>query len=90
MAKNVTVQGASYTAVPAVNLPLTGGGTARFTDTSEVTALASDVTSGKIFVDANGVLQTGTASGGGGGSGTLLITANGLYDVSAYALYGRP
>ena len=44
---NVTLLGASYTDVPAVTLPKTGGGTARFTDVSDSTAVASDVNSGK-------------------------------------------
>ena len=35
MAKNITLMGANYPDVPAVNLPQTGGGTARFVDPSE-------------------------------------------------------
>ena len=66
MAKNITLLGASYSDVPAVNLPQTGGGTARFTDTSVTTAVESDVASGKIFIKADGSTATGT--GGGGGS----------------------
>lgn len=65
MAKNITLMGASYSDVPAIILPQTGGGTAKFADTSIVTATASDVASGKIFVDASGNSATGTASGGG-------------------------
>ena len=63
MAQNVTVAGASYTAVPAVDLPKTGGGTATFTDTSPTTAVESDVASGKIFFKADGSQATGTGSG---------------------------
>ena len=66
MAQNVTVAGASYTSVPAVDLPKTGGGTATFTDTSPTTAVESDVASGKIFFKSDGSQATGTASGGGG------------------------
>lgn len=33
---NVTIWGASYTDVPAVDLPKTGGGTARFVDEEEI------------------------------------------------------
>lgn len=64
MAQNITLLGASYSNVPAVQLPKTGGGTAKFTDTTPTTASASDVASGKIFFDASGNQQTGSASGG--------------------------
>lgn len=67
MAQNITLLGASYSAVPAVTLPKTGGGTARFDDCTVVTAAASDVASGKVFVAADGTITTGTNSGGGGG-----------------------
>lgn len=66
MAKNITLMGASYSNVPAVQLPQTGGGTARFDDASVTTAVASDVASGKVFLAADGTITTGTNSGGGG------------------------
>lgn len=66
MAQNITLMGASYTAVPAVTLPKTGGGTASFTDVTDTTAAAADVASGKYFYTAAGVRTQGTASGGGG------------------------
>lgn len=67
MAQNITLLGASYQAVPAVLLPKTGGGTARFDDCTITTAEAADVTAGKIFVAADGTITEGTGSGGGGG-----------------------
>lgn len=76
MAQNITLLGASYSAVPAVTLPKTGGGTARFDDCTVVTAAASDVASGKIFVAADGTITTGTSSGGGGSGLTLLKTTS--------------
>lgn len=66
MAQNITLLGASYSAVPAVQLPKTGGGTATFTDVTDTTAAASDVASGKYFYTSAGVKTQGTASGGGG------------------------
>lgn len=61
MAKDITLLGAEYSDVPAVELPQTGGGTATFTDTSDTTAEAEDVVSGKTFFTASGVKSTGTA-----------------------------
>ena len=77
MSQNITLWGASYSAVPSVTLPKTGGGTASFTDTTIATnaAAASDIASGKLAY-VNGALITGTASGGGGGGLTLLATKN--------------
>ena len=64
MAQNITLMGASYSAVPAVNLPKTGGGTAKFTDVGDTTATANDVASGKYFYTAAGVKAEGSATGG--------------------------
>lgn len=66
MAQNITLLGASYSNVPAVQLPKTGGGTATFTDVTDTTAAAADVATGKYFYTAAGVRTTGTNSGGGG------------------------
>ena len=60
MSKNVTIQGASYSDVPGILLPQTGGGTAYFADPSGVTATPADVLAGKAFLDSSGVLQNGT------------------------------
>ena len=68
MAQNISLLGASYSAVPAVTLPKTGGGTASFTDVTDTTAAASDVASGKYFYTAAGVRTQGTSSGGGSSS----------------------
>lgn len=73
MAQNITLLGASYSAVPAVYLPKTGGGTARFTDVTDTTAAASDVAVGKYFYDANGTKTEGTNSGGGGGAAISIV-----------------
>jgi len=59
MAQNVTVAGASYSDVPSVVLPKTGGGSATFTDTSDTTATVLDVSSGKVIHLADGTLGTG-------------------------------
>ena len=75
MAQNITLLGASYSDVPSILLPKTGGGTAQFDDTTITSnaASASDILSGKLAY-VNGTLITGTGSGGGSGIGTLLAT----------------
>lgn len=74
MAQDVTLMGATYQAVPAVELPKAGGGTARYDDASVTTATAADVLAGKLFLAADGTITTGTGSGGGGAFGTLIKT----------------
>ena len=76
MAQDISLLGAVYSAVPAVQLPKSGGGTATFTDVTDTTAAAADVASGKYFYTAAGVKTQGTASGGGSGGLTLLQTTS--------------
>ena len=86
MAQNITLMNASYTDVPAVTLPKTGGGTATFTDVSPTTCTDSDVASGKIYFKADGSQSTGTASSGGiTPTGNINITSAGSTDVTQYA-----
>lgn len=96
MAQNITLLGASYSDVPSVELPKTGGGTALFADASPTTAVESDVAIGKIFVKVDGSLGTGTASGGGGGSWIkddgktyLHITLNSDYYLTIYMAFAQ-
>ena len=85
VAQNISLLGASYSAVPAVNLPKTGGGTATFTDVTDTTAAAGDVASGKYFYTAAGVRTQGTSSGGGGTDRLVLLqtTAIGALQTSS-------
>lgn len=74
MSQNVTIAGASFSAVPSIVVPKTGGGSAQFTDVSDTTAAAADVASGKYFYTAAGVRTQGTSSGGGGASNIVTGT----------------
>lgn len=65
-ARNIALLNATYSAVPKVQLPISGGGTATFTEITDTTATASDVASGKYFYTSDGTRTAGTASGGGG------------------------
>ena len=57
--QNVVINGVTYNAVPEVQIPKSGGGTATFYDTSDATATAGDVLSGKVIYGASGRI-TGT------------------------------
>lgn len=79
MAQDITLLGASYSDVPAVTLPKTGGGTASFFDVTDTTATAADVAAGKFFYAANGTRIEGTGSGGS-------ATIEGTYDSATQNL----
>ena len=82
MAQNITIWGASYSAVPAVTLPKTGGGTASFTDVTDTTAEAADVSNTKYFYTSAGVRTQGTNSGGGGTDRLVLLQTTSLGSLS--------
>ena len=60
MAKNVVINGVTYQSVPEVDIPISGGGTAKFMDTSiGANATGADIRNGKkAFV--NDSLVTGS------------------------------
>lgn len=89
MAQNVTIMGASYSAVPAVTLPKTGGGTATFTDVTPTTVTSdSDVANGKIYFRADGSQHTGTASGGGSSKNVQVVQGTTRTTKSAMTAIG--
>ena len=61
MAQNVVINGVTYENVPEVDIPLSGGGTAKFMDTSDGDAVAADMLSGKKAY-VNGQKVTGSMS----------------------------
>ena len=58
MAQNVVINGVTYQNCPEVDIPLSGGGTAKFMDTSDADAVAADMRNGKIGY-VNGEKVTG-------------------------------
>lgn len=61
-ARNISLLGATYSAVPAVTLPISGGGTATFHEISDTTAAADTVLSGYYIYTAAGVKTQGSVS----------------------------
>ena len=80
MAQQVTLWGATYNDVPAIDVP-SGNSTARFVDPSPTTATDPDVLSGKVYIKADGTQSVGTGSGGGSvtqdANGFIVLPKNG-------------
>lgn len=60
MAQNVVINGVTYQNVPEVDMPKSGGGTAKFTDITDTTATAGDVLSSKYFYTSGGTKTQGS------------------------------
>lgn len=74
MAQNISLWGVTYNNVPALLVPKSTSGTAKFTDVSPTTITSdADVASGKIYFKSDGTQSTGTNSGGGGSSMNVQI-----------------
>ena len=96
MAQNVVINGVTYSDVPEIDIPKSGGGTAKFYDASGADAAAGDVLSGKKFVGASGegtgsMVNNGSTSGEiETKAGTVTIpagyTSGGTVDIKASAV----
>ena len=81
MAQNVIINGVTYSAVPEVDIPKSGGGTAKFYDTAGATASAGDILTGKSAYGPNGEVAGSMANNGATGgeietkAGTVSIPA---------------
>lgn len=64
MAQNVVINGVTYSAVPEVDIPKSGGGTAKFYDTSGADVANTDVLTGKTAFGASGSVSGSMANNG--------------------------
>lgn len=96
MAQNVIINGVTYANVPEVDIPKSGGGTAKFYDTASADVSASDVLTGKTAFGSSGSVSGSMANNGStGGSistkaGSVTIpagyTSGGTVSISSSAV----
>lgn len=70
MAQNVTINGVTYNSVPEVDIPKSGGGTAKFYDTASADIESADVLTGKTGFGVSGSVS-GSMPNNGSTSGTI-------------------
>ncbi len=70
MAQNVIINGVTYSNVPEVDIPKSGGGTAKFYDTTGANVAAGDILTGKSAFGSSGSIS-GSMADNGSTSGTI-------------------
>lgn len=81
MAQNIIINGVTYQNVPEVDIPKSGGGTAKFYDTADADAAGGDILTGKTAYGASGAVSGSMANNGSTGgtistkAGTVTIPA---------------
>lgn len=81
MAQNVVINGVTYQNVPEVDIPKSGGGTAKFYDAAGADAAAGDILDGKKVIGPSGEI-TGNMPNNGATGGTIGTKA-GTYTIPA-------
>ena len=81
MAQNVVINSVTYSNVPEVDIPKSGGGTAKFYDTSGANVDAGDLLTSKTAFGASGSVSGSMANNGATG-GTIGAKA-GTYTIPA-------
>lgn len=87
MAQNVIINGVTYQSVPEVDIPKSGGGTAKYYDTASADAAAADILTGKTAYGANGSVS-GSMANNGSTSGTISTKAGTVTIPAGYTTGG--
>lgn len=87
MAQNVIINGVTYQSVPEVDIPKSGGGTAKFFDTASATAAAGDILTGKAAYGPSGEV-TGSMANNGATGGTISTKAGTVTIPAGYTSGG--
>ena len=77
MAQNVVINSVTYSNVPEVDIPKSGGGTAKFFDTASADAAAGDILNGKKAYGSSGEI-TGSMANNGATGGTISTKAGSI------------
>lgn len=81
MAQNVIINGVTYSNVPEVDIPKSGGGTAKFYDTASANVSATDILTGKTAYGSSGSVSGSMANNGS--TGGTIGTKAGTYTIPA-------
>ena len=87
MAQNVIINGVTYQSVPEVDIPKSGGGTAKFFDTASADITAGDVLTGKTGFGSSGSIS-GSMANNGSTSGTIGTKAGTVTIPAGYTTGG--
>ena len=87
MAQNVVINGVTYSAVPAVDIPKSSGGKATFYDTADGNITSGDVLTGKTGYSASGSVS-GSMANNGSTSGTISTKAGTVTIPAGYTSGG--
>lgn len=87
MAQNVIINGVTYQSVPEVDIPKSGGGTAKFFDTASADITSGDVLTGKTGYGSSGSVP-GSMANNGSTSGTISTKAGTVTIPAGYTTGG--
>lgn len=87
MAQNVIINGVTYPNVPEVDIPKSGGGTAKFYDTAGGDVSAADILSGKTAYGPTGQIS-GSMPNNGATGGTISTKAGTVTIPTGYTTGG--
>lgn len=87
MAQNVVINSVTYQSVPEVDIPKSGGGTAKFYDTASADAAAGDILATKKAYGASGEI-TGSMANNGATGGTISTKAGTVTIPAGYTTGG--
>lgn len=87
MAQNVIINGVTYQNVPEVDIPKSGGGTAKFFDTASADVTSNDLLTGKTAFGSAGSVSGGMANNGATG-GTISTKAGSVTIPAGYTTGG--